>query len=297
MRVLILGLGYTGRTLVPYLLKEEHDVIGTVTKPDEERDSKIPVEPFRLESSDHIIHLLEKHGWLSGDRLSLVFTAGPPRLDENRKSLRLLESFLTALPFDRLENFIYLSSTSVYGDAGGEWVDEESELAPVSRSGRLKKQSEEMLRSTLPVSVPAIVIRPGGIYGPGRNSARRYLSEDYELVGEGQKWVNRIHVVDLARITAMALDLDQAETLNAVDNNPVRLVELLEFLYEETDRDFDDLKRISWDEAEEKYSEMKLGLLKPSKRVSADRLIERYNFEFEYPTVYDGLRELMETGN
>lgn len=297
MRVLILGHGYTGHELAPRLLREGHEVIGTVTEPEAENQkaSEIPIETFRLESSDHIIHLLEKHDWLGGEKLSLVFTAGPPRMDENAASLSLLESFLEAIPLDRLRNFIFLSSTSVYGDADGDWVDEDSELEPVSRSGRLKVESESLLRERLPQSVPPVILRPGGIYGPGRNSADRYLDEDYELVGNGDKWVNRIHVVDLARIIKNVIDLEETATLNAVDNNPTRLRELLKFLYEETGRDFEDLNQISWEEAEEKYSEMRLGLLKPSKRVSSDRLIEKYDFEFEYPTVYDGLRELLDS--
>ncbi|MFB6347146.1 MAG: NAD-dependent epimerase/dehydratase family protein [bacterium] len=296
MRVLILGLGYTGRELAERL-DESHDVIATVTNKDktDRGDVKWPVEQFQLENPDTIQTLLDKQGWLEGPPISLVFTAGPPRLDNNEDSLALLENFLESLPLERLRSFIYLSSTSVYGDRDGNWVDETAQLDPVSRSGNLKMNCERLLDSKLPHSTANVIVRPGGIYGPGRNSARRYLSDDYELVGEGSKWVNRIHVVDLARIIVEVLPLTQDETLNAVDNNPVRLRKLLKFLYEKTGRDFEDLTRISWDEAERKYSEMKLGLLKPSKRVSSRQLIEQYNFEFEYPDVYSGLNALMES--
>lgn len=296
MKVLILGLGYTGQELTNHLGFDDYEIIGTVTKPEADigEDRPYPVESFRLESSEHIIHLLEKHGWLSGAPLSLVFTAGPPRREDPMESLELLEHFLESIPFDRLKNFVYLSSTSVYGDQGGDWVDEETERDPISQSGHLKVKSEDLIHSKLPGSIPAIILRPGGIYGPGRNSAERYLSEDYELVGEGEKWVNRIHVVDLARIIKLSIDIDQPEVLNAVDNNPVRLKSLVEFLYEQTGRDLENLNRISWEDAENRYSEMKLGLLKPSKRVSSKRLIEKYDFEFEYPSVYEGLTELME---
>lgn len=293
MRVLVLGLGYTGKPLSDILLEEGHDVTGTTTgveKFDGTRWESI-VREFRL-GEDRLNPLLEDLGWEDGEPISLVFTAGPPRMEDLDESLKLLRDFLGQLPEDRFRNVVYLGSTSVYGDRDGGWVDETAELDPISRSGHLKMRSEELLVEELDKIAP-ILVRPGGIYGPGQNSGERYLSDDYELVGDGDKWTNRIHVEDLARICRLGCELDEPETLNAVDGNPVRLRELVEFLYEETGRDPEDITYISWEEAEEKYSEMKLGLLKPSKRVSARRLREKYDFTFRHPVVYDGLEELL----
>ncbi len=294
MRSLILGAGYTGDRLANRLVESGWDVLGTQTNPDNPDSETFAgtLSRFRL-GEDKITSLLEKVSWSTGPEISLAFTAGPPRMKPIQQSLDLLGSFIDSLPKERFRNFVYLSSTSVYGDRNGEWVDETTQLDPISSSGRLKLQSEQLLRDRLEPEVPVILLRPGGIYGPGRNAGERYLDDDYELVNGGQKWTNRIHVQDLARICALASKIDESETINAVDGNPVRLGEMVEFLYEQAEKDPNTIKDISWDEAEEKYSEMKLGLLKTSKRVSAQKLREKYDFEFLYPTVYDGLEELM----
>lgn len=293
MRVLVLGLGYTGKRLADQLFERDHDVVGTTTNPGEFEETRWSslVRPFRL-GKDRLDPLLGDAGWTTGESVSLVFTAGPPRLEDPDESLELLEDLVDQIASDRFRNIVYLSSTSVYGDHKGDWVDETSELDPVSRSGRLKMRSEQLLTDELDDVAP-ILVRPGGIYGPGRNSGERYLSEDYELVGNGEKWTNRVHVEDLARICRLASARDSPETLNAVDGNPVRLRELVEFLYEETGRNPADISYVPWEEAEAQYSEMKLGLLKPSKRVSAKRLRGKYDFTFQYPTVYEGLKELL----
>ncbi len=286
-----MGAGYTGSRLGEILLEEGWDVVGTRTDPDPEQKRNFPGQLRRFRLGEDILSLLlEEIDWSSGSGISLIFTAGPPRMKPIQRSLDLIEDFVETLPADRFRNFIYLSSTSVYGDRDGKWVDEEDDLDPISSSGRLKTQSEQLLRDRLEPDVPVINLRPGGIYGPGRNAGDRYLSDDYELVDGGQKWTNRIHVRDLARICALACEIDQSETINAVDGNPVRLGDLVEFLYEQAGKDPDTITNITWDEAEEKYSEMKLGLLKTSKRVSAEKLRKQYDFEFVYPTVYDGLK-------
>lgn len=293
-RSLILGAGYTGDRMARLLADNSWEVLGTRTDPSTREQQAFPghLHGFQLGQDDPAL-LLEKATWNNGPGISLVFTAGPPRKKPIQNSLDLLEDFVESLPKDRFRNFVYLSSTSVYGDCNGDWVDETDALDPISSSGRLKTQSEQLLRDRLEPDVPVVVLRPGGIYGPGRNADDRYLDDDYELVNGGRKWTNRIHVEDLARICALSSEIEESETMNAVDGNPVRLGEMVEFLYEESGKDPETIKNISWEEAEAKYSEMKLGLLKTSKRVSAEKLGEKYDFEFQYPIVYDGLRELM----
>ena len=64
---------------------------------------------------------------------------------------------------------LFVSSTAVYGDAGGGWVDESTTPAPGGFSGRILREAEELLRSRLRGTGTApVVLRLGGIYGPGR---------------------------------------------------------------------------------------------------------------------------------
>lgn len=291
MRVLIVGAGYTGHRLAVDLTASGREVLATRRSPDT-AGTPYPLEAYDLARPERLRTILSDAGWEAGS-FGVVFTAGPSLGDSIEESLGLLSGFVEELMGHDPRNVVYLSSTSVYGDADGEWVDESSPLDPVSRSGELKVRCERMLEDRLPGGVPLIRVRPGGIYGPGRNGARRYLDPEYRLVGEGDKWTNRIHVVDLVRALARLAHHDRSTVLNLVDGRPLRLRTLVAFLYRETGRDPENIRRISWEEARERYSEMRLGLLRPSKRVSSDKLRSELNFTFRYPDVRIGLRELL----
>src|SRR5439155_10779702 len=87
--------------------------------------------------------------------------------------------------------FVYVSSTGVYGQTDGTWVDERSETVPTEESGRVVLEAERLLRSKLPA---AVVLRFAGIYGPGRLLRRQLLVAGEPLVGDAEKWLNLIHV-------------------------------------------------------------------------------------------------------
>lgn len=288
---MVLGAGYTGHRLAVDLVASGHQVLATAREPEGLR-APYPTSSFDLRRPGRLVPLLAEHGWR--DRaVRIVFTPGPPLEGSVEESLDLFRRFLDVLGELRLVNFVYISSTSVYGDAGGEWVDESSRVDPVSRSGKLKVRSEKLLVDRLGPEVPVIHVRPGGIYGPGRNAVERYLDPGYRRVGEGRKWTNRIHVVDLARILVRQVAREEPDVVNAVDGRPVRLRDLVAFVYRRTGRDPDTVPTLSWKEAEEEFSEMRLGLLKPSKRVRPARL-QASGFTFRFPTVYEGLEPLLD---
>lgn len=293
MRTWILGTGYTGHRLAVDLRVSGHEVLGTARRSRSENDRPYPHYGFDLKAPGAARKVLERAGWADGSPFGLVFLAGPPPGTSVEAGVRMMEDFVSVLPFERLRNFVYVSSTSVYGDAGGDWVDESSPLDPVSRSGELKVRCERLLRDRLEPNVPVLRVRPGGIYGPGRNGPDRYLADDYTLVGGGEKWTNRIHVVDLVRLLARLASREESVVLNAVDGRPVRLHRMVEFLYREAGRDPEDIVNLSWEEARDRFSEMRLGLLKPQKRVSARNLRRTLDFSFRYPNVYRGLNALM----
>lgn len=228
---------------------------------------------------------------LDSEDLRVVFTPGPSIREGYDKALSMVDDFLTTLPNSRLDAFTYLSSTSVYGDADGQWVNETTPMDPYSQSGELRRAVEQKLTANLSDS-RLVRCRIGGIYGPGRNAAERYLSDDYELVGD-ENWTNRIRVEDLARLI-VALTAGPFEGIyNLVDERPSQLEDLVEFLYRETGKDPGDITRVSWAEAEERYSDMRLGLLKPQKKVSSRKVQEELGFRYRYPTPYVGLKDLV----
>lgn len=135
-----------------------------------------------------------------------------------------LANVLTALPPTR--RFIYVSSTGVYGDAGGDWVDESTPPNPEDESGRVVLDAEQMLRRMRP---DAIILRFAGIYGPGRLLRRvESVRIGEPISGDPDKWLNLIHVEDGAAAVMAAEKLGRdGETYNVADGVPVRRREFM----------------------------------------------------------------------
>ncbi|MFB6356634.1 MAG: NAD-dependent epimerase/dehydratase family protein [bacterium] len=285
---LVVGVGYTGHPLAKRLADTDRDVIGTTRDASQFDEPGYELREFDLKNSSDFMESLPERSF------EVVFTAGPPRFDSMSDSIELYRRFLEALDKIDLVQYLFLSSTSVYGDANGEWVTETSPLSPSSRSGELKAKAEQLSDDVLPDEVPVVHARIGGIYGPGRGGPLRYLSKQYKLVGEGEKITNRIYRDDLVRILSLLTRVRESSVYNVADRKPVTLKKLVGFLYRETGRDPEDIEYISWDEAEREFSEMRLGLLKPQKKVSSRKLREKLPFEYEYPDAFQGMKELLD---
>jgi nucleoside-diphosphate-sugar epimerase len=128
-----------------------------------------------------------------------------------------LTSVLDALPAPR--RFIYVSSTSVYGQTGGEWVDEDSPTEPAEENGRIVLECERLLHRRLP---EAIILRLAGIYGPGRLLKRLAVAKGEPLGTDPNKTINLIHVEDGARAVVAAAEHGRpGATYNVADGQPV----------------------------------------------------------------------------
>ncbi len=110
-----------------------------------------------------------------------------------------LRNVLEALPAPN--RFIYISSTSVYGQDDGNWVNEQSPTTPTEANGKIVLEAEQLLRSKLP---DAIVLRFAGIYGPGRILRQKAIEKGEPLLGNADKWLNLIHVDDGAQAVLAA---------------------------------------------------------------------------------------------
>jgi len=120
----------------------------------------------------------------------------------------------------RLPRFVYVSSTSVYGQTDGSEVDESAPTEPLEEAGRVTLEAEQLLRRRLP---EAIVLRFAGIYGPGRLIRAQVLRAGEPIVADGEKWLNLIHVEDGAESVIAAVERGEVgTTYNVSDDRPVR---------------------------------------------------------------------------
>ncbi len=130
---------------------------------------------------------------------------------------------------ERVERFVYASSTGVYGQSEGEWVDETSATCPPHESGRVCLEAEGRVRAWSQARVrssAAIILRFSGLYGPGRAVRRSLLERGEPIPGEPDKFLNLIHIDDAARAAEAALEARHAEPVYLVsDDRPVTRLE------------------------------------------------------------------------
>lgn len=115
------------------------------------------------------------------------------------------------------ERFIHVSSTSVYAQTDGNWVDETSVTEPTEESGQIVLEAEALLRSKLP---GAIILRFAGIYGPDR--FRKQVLTGEPITGDADRWLNLIHVDDgVEAVLAAETRGEPGQTYNICDDEPV----------------------------------------------------------------------------
>jgi nucleoside-diphosphate-sugar epimerase len=115
--------------------------------------------------------------------------------------------------------FLFVSSTSVYGQTDGGWVNEDSPMEPLEASGKVVLEAERALRELRP---DAIILRFAGIYGPDRILRRQALLNGEPLVGDAEKWLNLIHVNDgVSAVLAAETRSRAGETYLIADDEPV----------------------------------------------------------------------------
>lgn len=136
---------------------------------------------------------------------------------------------LEALDMRTLRQVLLVSSSAVYGEHDGDWVDEDTPTAPLGFNGALLREAEQWL---IEQPVPSTVLRLAGLYGPGRTQlVERIRSGAQRVPREAPHWANRIHVDDAAAAIVHLLRLPAPLPLYlGVDDTPLPLDELCDFI-------------------------------------------------------------------
>ena len=176
--------------------------------------------------------------WLSGDLTDagslralpggitqLVYLPTPDRRDEaayRATFVNGLRHVMAALDRATLQRVLFVSSSAVYGDHEGGWVDEATPSAPHGFNGKVLLEAEQWL-ATQPVS--SIILRLAGLYGPGQlHLLDRLRAGQVRVPRQTKHWANRIHTDDAAAAIAHLLRLDHPLPLYlGVDDTPLPL--------------------------------------------------------------------------
>ncbi|MCU0231123.1 MAG: SDR family oxidoreductase [Acidobacteria bacterium] len=225
MRVLVAGCGYVGRELAERLVAGGHEAWGLSRRP-----AALPsgVVPLAADLTDRAtLRTLPP-------RLdAIVYAAaasGPTEVDYRAAYLDGPRHLLAALDAagQGPRRVIHLSSTGVYPQRDGSWVDEDSPAEPSDPMGRIMREGE---RAVLDGPFPATVLRLAGIYGPGRTLWIDRVRDGSARRPPAGTWTNRIHRDDAARAIGHLLALEAPLQLYlGVDDEPAELAEVLDYL-------------------------------------------------------------------
>jgi nucleoside-diphosphate-sugar epimerase len=205
-----------------------------------------------------------------------------PRGEADRRAVYVegLRALLDALPAG-LRRIVMTSSTGVYGQADGRWVDEDSPCRPVREAGRVMLAAEGVLRNH-PLGSRAIILRLAGLYGPGRIPRLRQLRAGEPLVASPGGHLNLIHVDDAAAVVLAAESrAEPPRTYLVSDGHPTHQRGFYAKLAE--------LLGLGPPEFVEPGPDAGRAQRGGNKRVRNARMLEELGIELQHPTYREGL--------
>lgn len=293
-RLFCFGLGYTALALIDALSADGAGagawrVAGTCRDRDDAaalRDRGIEVFVF-----DGAKAMEDGPQTLEGATHILVSIPPTPEGDVVlRHHLRGIAALASAEP--RLRWLGYLSTTAVYGDRGGGWVDETSALSPSGARGLLRMDAEaRWLDLWRRHRVPVHIFRLAGIYGPGRSALDVARTGGAARIRKPGQVFSRIHVADIANVLMASMARPNGGAVyNVSDDTPAPADEVLAFASELLGMAPPPI--VAFAEAE--LSEMARSFYADNKRVGNQRIKSELGVTLRYPDYKRGLAALAE---
>jgi nucleoside-diphosphate-sugar epimerase len=188
----------------------------------------------------------------------------------------------------------YLSTTGVYGDRNGGWVDEDSSLAPSGERGRRRAEAEQgWLKLHREAGLPVHLFRLAGIYGPGRSALDTMRSGRAQRVIKPGQVFSRIHVADIAAVLEASIARPRpGAAYNVCDDDPAAPDAVI--AHAATLLGLDPPPEIPFAQAQ--LSEMARSFYADNKRVANDRIKRELGVSLTYPSYRAGLAALLADG-
>lgn len=277
--LLSFGHGYSARALTR-LLSNDWRVIGTTRSEDKAANLMAEgVEPRIWPGADLAPAL--------NAATHLLISAGPS--DDGDPVLGQLRDEIAARR-DQFEWVGYLSTTGVYGDHQGGWVDEETPLTPSTKRGQLRVKAEADWQS---LGLPLHIFRLAGIYGPGRGPFAKVRNGTARRIIKRGQVFSRIHVDDIAQVLAASIAQPNPGAIyNLCDNDPAPPEDVIAHAAEllglpiPPAQDFETAEMSSM--ARSFYAE--------SKKVRNDRIKNELGVTLIHPDYRSGLAALLDDG-
>ena len=181
----------------------------------------------------------------------------------------------------------YCSSTSVYGDRDGEWVDETSEIRPTSERGSKRARGESAwLKMRRIAGIPINIFRLSGIYGLGRSAIDTVRAGNTRRIDKPGHAFSRIHVDDIVQVMIASMSQPHpGDIYNLADDDPAPSHELITYACELLGREPSPM--IPYEEAD--MAPMARSFYKENKRIKNDKIKNKLGIRLKYPDYKAGL--------
>lgn len=244
MNVAIIGCGYVGQAVAHHWRQDLGlTVTATTTTPEKVPTlEKIAQRVVVVKGND-----LEGLKSVVQNQETILLSVGAASANLYQEAYletaKTLASVLKDTP--TVNQLIYTGSYSVYGDQGGNWVNEESHIQPSTANGQILAETEQVLLSAACSDLKVCILRLGGIYGVNRELVKifgRYAGTTRP--GKGDYITNWVHLDDIVGAIEFARSHHLQGIYNVVDDARLSLRELLDRLFKTHN-----LQKVSWDES------------------------------------------------
>ena len=273
--LLSLGHGYSARALAARLIPQGWRVIGTTRNP-------AKAEVFRAQGVEPVLWPGDL-GPALAQATHILCSAAPD--GQGDPFLRAVPGIAQA----RAEWVGYLSTTGVYGDHDGGWVDEDTPLTPQSDRGMQRVVAESQWRAT---GLPVHIFRLAGIYGPGRGPFEKVRDGTARRIIKPGQVFSRIHVDDIAQVLEASIRKpNPGAAYNLCDDNPCPPDEVIGHAAQLLG--LPEPPAVAFDVVEPTMTPMARGFYQESKRVRNDRIKDELGVSLLYPDYPAGLAALL----
>lgn len=276
--LLSFGHGYSARALSRILVPQDWRVVGTTRNEDKAVGlMQDGIEPRIWPGADMIPAL--------NGATHLLISAAPN--EDGDPVLAALRDEIASRA-GQFEWVGYLSTTGVYGDHAGDWVDENTPLTPATKRGIARVQAEADWAS-IP-DLPLHIFRLAGIYGPGRGPfAKVRAGTARRIIKDGQVF-SRTHVADIARVLAASIkNPNPGAAYNVCDNDPAPPQDVIGYAAELLGLPLPPAENFK----DADMTPMARSFYAESKKVRNDRIINELGVDLLYPDYKSGLKALL----
>ena len=213
----------------------------------------------------------------------------PPRGTRDARTTHLITALAKSKSLP--QQFVYISTSGVYGDCAGELVDETRATRPQTARARRRVDAERQLRAWGRRSgVRVSILRAPGIYSAERLPLARLEQGVPAIRAHEDSYSNHVHAADLARMAVAALRFGRGRMYNASDDSVLKAGDYFDLVADRCG--LPRPPRVSRAEASQRIAPGAWSFMNESRRLSNRRIKEELRFKLRYPTVGDGIAAL-----